>query len=188
MSAPRRIINAVGNQRGITMMELVVSLVVISLIMVAVTTVFSPMLLTFRRANNFAEANPMMDNVAMLILDDLIAATGIIPPTVEAGNPNNDILSIQKSTHQVQYWVGPFAYDSNFPLIGRRIPEDLAPGGVPPHWREIFAPEFYNGKLFTFSWHWYQDTGLVRLTIYLDSPDGWSRYRTYTVRPPGLAS
>ncbi|MCL2188728.1 MAG: hypothetical protein FWC16_05275 [Defluviitaleaceae bacterium] len=185
--------NPIRNTHGISMMELIVSMVVISLIMVAVTTVFAPMLQTFRRANSFAEANPMMDNIAMLMLDDIKGAvnrteidgygnlqeiTGIFP--IRGSSEDSLTLTVNKMMYSVRYDI------SSDGLITREFIGVGTPTGVEP----LFAPEFFLHKVMSFEWDFDDDAGtvalLLRVTYRPNQPNTWYRERTYVVRPLGL--
>ena len=143
---------------------------VISLIMVAVTTVFGPMLNAFRRNNRLAEANPMMDNIAMLMLDDLTGANSI---SNDGDADTGDVLTITHTAYTVHYRL----YNGE---IQRNIPESDLPG-----FRPLFDVGFYRGNDINFEWE--TDGEYFTLTLTLTSSfDNWTRTREYTVRVVGL--
>jgi prepilin-type N-terminal cleavage/methylation domain-containing protein len=168
-----RIKNRLADQQGVTMIELIISIVVISIITVAVTTVFSPMLRTFQRAHSIAEANAMMDSIAMLMLDDINNAVRIATP------PAKNVITIEKPNYTVTYTVAGGIIMQTF----------TAPGvaAVPPF--PLFDAEFYRRK--TVSFEWTINNGIITLSLRVDGPTeligtAWHRTREYVTRPLGL--
>jgi len=171
------------NKKGVTLMEMIVVLFVLSMIMVAVTSIFAPMLQTFRRANNFAEANPIFDNIAMLMLHDINSALEVRPALQGGASDENEWdVVIQTVTHRIAYRMMD---DVPSPVTGNTvtvIQRNLIEIGIIEY---LFDVNFYRGKRITFEVE--EHDGLVELTLFMTSPDGWNRERTYVARPPGLA-
>jgi len=158
------------NSKGMTLIELIVSVMVLSVIMIAVTTVFAPILRTFERANNLAEANTLLDNLSALIMDDVAGATGI--------TGGSGTFSI-KTTHEIRY------YTNTAGILYRS-----APGFDGP----VLHKDFYKYRgtagdetVFSVSAACTYLEGLVTITLTLTATDGWSLTRDYTARPVGLA-
>jgi prepilin-type N-terminal cleavage/methylation domain-containing protein len=59
------------NQKGITLSELIVTMLVMSIIMLAVTTVFLPMYNAYVNANEMAEINALFNTISALVMDDV---------------------------------------------------------------------------------------------------------------------
>ncbi|MCL2203041.1 MAG: type II secretion system GspH family protein [Defluviitaleaceae bacterium] len=160
-------IHPLTNRRGVTLMELIVSLVVISLIMIAVTTVFSPMLRAFQRNHALAEANTMLDNIAMLIMDDVNNAVDI----QGAGGA----MLITSNTHTVIYTIDGGGTRGHILRNGHRL----------------FDAQYYRGNTLSFSWSTDTSGGVAIVTLTLTvygAEEGWHRTRTYTARPLGMVS
>ncbi|MCL2602954.1 MAG: prepilin-type N-terminal cleavage/methylation domain-containing protein [Defluviitaleaceae bacterium] len=169
-----------NNKKGVTLMELIVAILVFSIIMAATTSIFGPMLNSFRRANNMAEANTIMNDLVTLIFSDVRSAVenpGLTTPNainLQIGDTlNNDILSINTQ----RFGVITFGVEDG--QITRTVNNEPI----------IFMDDgFYRGlAVIGFNWEWHLDSGLFELEIEVTHPDGWERTRTYTTRPLGLA-
>ncbi|MCL2499915.1 MAG: type II secretion system GspH family protein [Defluviitaleaceae bacterium] len=153
------------NTKGVTLMELIVAMLVFSIIMAAATSAFAPMLNAFRRANNFAEANTLMDNLAMHVLADINNAIRI----------DTDKMSIHTPS--------PIYYDEFEGFLMR----DTSPDRDNPNPLYVLDRGFYrNIRIDEF--YWDEDSpGLISVTFVIEHiTDGWKRERTYTARPVGL--
>jgi prepilin-type N-terminal cleavage/methylation domain-containing protein len=69
-------LKALNNKKGVTLTELVVAMLVMSIIMLSVTTVFLPVYNAYTYANNLAEVNNLLDSLSSVILSDLENASG----------------------------------------------------------------------------------------------------------------
>ena len=177
------------NKKGLTMMELIVGILVLTIILVAVTSIFAPMLRAYQRANNLAEANTILDNLAAFILDD-IARAGEILPLDDRILGNGDVtppipppvitpeLTISSSALTVIFDV------AIEPESGRQIlwREDVGRLYRSP----VLAPEFYRNTHLDIGWTVDRTYCLVTITLRLYSDDGWQRERTYAIRPLAL--
>ena len=156
-------------RRGVTLMELIVSVMVLSIIMIAVTTVFAPMLRVIERANNFAEANAMLDSISAYIMKDVADATGIT-----AGSGAFTI----RTSYNIEY------YTNEEGILCRR-----APGFDKP----VLHKDYYkhggaqgDKAVFSISAACAADDGLVTITLTLTAGDGWELTREYLAKPTGL--
>ena len=171
------------NKKGLTMMELIVGILVLTIIMTAVTSIFAPMLRAYQRANNLAEANTILDNLANEIMYHITQADEIYPPVRDIGCddiPPMMTISLGGGRDII------FDIDDYENLL---FIEDVL---SPYPRRLLFEPEFYRGTTIDFGWavnrgyveeEWVDIYGLVTITLMIDSPDGWYRYRRYTIRP-----
>jgi len=158
----RRIFDA----KGMTLIELVVSVLVLSVIMIAVTSVFAPILRTFERANNLAEANTLLDNISALVMEDVACATGV--------TGGSGAFTI-KTTHEIRYYTNAAG------ILCRS-----APGFDGPVLHRDFYKYSGDETAFTISAACVHSGGLVTITLTLTATDGWSLTRDYTARPVGL--
>jgi type II secretory pathway pseudopilin PulG len=176
--------NRFRNNKGITLVELIVAMLVFTVITTAVASVFAPMLMGFRRVNEMAEINAILDNVAIIILNDIHSAVRIEP-----AESNSNVASLNI------FYDDPFNDDFDFdsddlplPNVEYRIDANiimrLTPRSIPPSELPIFDENFYRNN--TVSFRWEVDDGLFILTVTIDHLDGWQRTRTYTARPLGL--
>jgi len=154
-------IKMLSGNKGVTLVELIVSMFVLSLIMVAVTTVFAPMLRTYERANNLAEANTLLDNISVLVMDDIANATSI--------TQTGAVFAVV-TTHRITYEV----------VDGVLTRSALSSDQIP-----VLDPGFYRNSRIEAGLA--STGGLVTLTLRLISNDGWELERDYTIRPVGLA-
>lgn len=65
------------SSKGVSLMELVVAMMVFSILVMAVSTVFLPMLQTYYHAVDFAETNPLLDEISNTLLTDINQANAI---------------------------------------------------------------------------------------------------------------
>ncbi len=65
------------SSKGVSLMELVVAMMVFSILVMAVSTVFLPMLQTYYHAVDFAETNPLLDEISNTLLTDINQAKEI---------------------------------------------------------------------------------------------------------------
>ena len=67
----KALVKAVKNKKGLTLMELIVGILMFSIISVAISMLLAPILSSYARANDFAEYNALLDNIANQIIDDI---------------------------------------------------------------------------------------------------------------------
>jgi len=161
-----------GDTRGVTLIELVFAIFVMSIILVSVTAIFAPMLRFYERANNFAEANTLLDNLSNLIMDNIASATEI---TIDS-NPSTKSFTV-RAQHEITYEVnddGILVWTGSSGLSIPVLPRDYYKVGRA-------------GTVFTVDVDCDADaSGLVTITLTLISADGWSVDRSYVSKPVGL--
>ena len=119
------------NKKGLTLMELIVGMLMFAIIGLTISTSLAPTLMAYMRANDFAEYNTLLDNVANQIISDMTQAREV--PQFEQGVWVEDVtrnLTIRMPTHNVTYTV------DNGVLQRSR-------GGEPA---PVFAEDFYKRK------------------------------------------
>jgi len=161
----RRILS---DNNGTTLIELVVAIVVLSIIMIMVTAVFAPVIRTFERANNLAEANTLLDNLSALIMNDIGSATAI--PLISADS------FIVKNVYDVFYYAdNGILYRSAHGYANPVLPKDFYKyRGDDTVFRVAAACDLD------------ETSGIVTVTLTLTADFGWNLERTYTARPVGL--
>ena len=117
------------SKKGLTLMELIVGMLMFSIIGVAVSLTLAPTLMAYTRANDFAEYNTLLDNVANQIINDLSQLTQT--PVIA-----QDDITITTSKVKVRYFI------ENGILM-----KEIA-GNVP--W-PVFADDFYKRKDVSFT-------------------------------------
>ena len=163
------------DRRGVTLVELIVAILVFSVITIAVTSVFAPILRTYDHANNIAEANSLLDNISALIINDI-----------------DNAMEVADSS-------SPFLEDSPFTIRTARMvsfyinADGIMMRSVSDQRAELLPKDFYksrgDGTVFTIgsaSSSFDNLTGVVTISLTLRSIDGWELEREYTARPVGL--
>jgi len=178
----KKLKSLISGNNGFTMMELIVSMIVLSLILIAVTAVLAPVLQTFERANNLAEANTLLDNLSTIVLNDVTNATAIDadPRTVitdSYGEPV-DVIFIIKTTYYIRYYS-----DSRGILCKETL------GFQEPVLQKDFYKYKGDGTVFRIDagCHVNDSTGLVTITLTLRADFMQPISREYTSAPLGLA-
>ena len=165
-----RRIRQVLNNKGLTMIELLIALFVFSIIAISVITVFVSAIGAYIRARDFAEVNTLMDNISALVMDDVMSATAtpseleLPPPTPRPG----DQFTIF-TTHYIVYSISP---DDQI----------LMRNGTP-----VLAANFYR-SISLDAVKLEEIDGNVTLTLTLTPGGGSPQTRSYTTRPVGLQS
>ena len=65
------------NNKGLTMVELLVGLVVFAVIATSVLTILVSSLGTYFRARDYSEINGLMNDISVRIMDNLVSATAV---------------------------------------------------------------------------------------------------------------
>ncbi|MCL2052055.1 MAG: type II secretion system GspH family protein [Lachnospiraceae bacterium] len=71
------------DNRGLTLVELIVGMFIFSIVTAATLSILMPMIRTMKRANEIAEYNTLFDNIANLIVSDLKKAVNPWPLPLE---------------------------------------------------------------------------------------------------------
>jgi prepilin-type N-terminal cleavage/methylation domain-containing protein len=164
------------NKKGVTLIELIVSIFVFSIIMVTAVSIFAPMLRTHAIANDYAEANTLLDNIANLVLHEIDNAVGEIDPpsgTLPGGSLGFRASELSQFIFlEIHNNILTWNTEQNEPLTAR----------------PMLDRGFYGGKDLSIEWDF--SDGLFILTITLHSNieglNEWSATRTYSSRPVGL--
>ena len=167
----KRLRHITGNSRGLTLLELIIAMLVLSIIMTVAFSMFAPMFRAYERANNLAEVNSLMDNVAALIIDDLANAT-------EA--PDDSVTHLRfRTTYFVEFAARPANQDSDQLVISKQI-RNSEP------WIPVLPVMYYKGNSMIIEYIDITNTGVIIFELTLRSPDDWVRTKEYAVRPVGL--
>jgi len=130
------------SKKGFTLIELIVGLVIFGIISTAVATLLAPTLFAFMRANDFAEYNILLDNLANQIISDLTQSTERPTPVLTNGSEQPDgtwnNVTITTPAARVRYTV---AGTDNRGILVREINGDPQP---------VFTEDFYRRKLVSF--------------------------------------
>jgi len=104
-----KIFRKVKNNKGLTLIELVVGLIIFGIISVAISMILAPTLFAYMRANDFAEYNALLDNVANHMINDISQITDIIDENELGswidGDTNTGVITLLQSTQIIQYTV-----------------------------------------------------------------------------------
>ena len=169
------------SKKGLTLMELIVGILMFTIISITISMLLAPILMSYTRANDFAEYNALLDNIANRIVNDLSQST--MPP-VFTPDP------------------GPWAQDDGIFLevfTNNRIIRYALSGGVlqradrldaagDPDLHDVFSEDFYRRKDVSFMLEEADEnpdfTG-YRLTVRLTErrTAGFQIYREYAIRP-----
>jgi len=163
------------NKKGLTLMELIVAIMFFSIILTMVATIVTPVLRTYARANEFAEANTLLDNISILMKHEIGNAVAVYPLV---GNIEDDILTIDYGIHSVNFALLPCVNGSGVYLLKwQQLPD--------PRWVIVVDRTLYGNKRLGMDWE--VEDGVFRLNLELVA-DAWSVDRQYVSRPIGLAS
>ncbi|MCL1807176.1 MAG: prepilin-type N-terminal cleavage/methylation domain-containing protein [Oscillospiraceae bacterium] len=61
----------IRGKKGLTLVELIVSMMLLSIILIAVSSFFAPTLMTYFMANDLAEVNSLLNSLSSFIINDL---------------------------------------------------------------------------------------------------------------------
>ena len=164
-------IKRVLNSKGMTLMEMIMSIMVLSLIITAVASVFSPVLRFYERANNLAEASALIDSISALVMGDVANAVGV--------KPGLGAFTIS-TPYNVEY------YSDGNGVLCRRAPG--FDGAVLQ--RDFYKYKGLSGDETVFSvaadCEFDENTGLVTIALTLTAGDGLELTRSYAAKPIGL--
>jgi len=90
---------ALKSKKGISLMEILVGSMLFGLVVMTVASVISPMIMAFRRANDLAEYNLILDNVGNLLTSEMAQASDI------TGDLNTLVMTIETQPTIVSYSV-----------------------------------------------------------------------------------
>jgi type II secretory pathway pseudopilin PulG len=164
------VLKTLKSNKGLTLVEMIIGIVMITIITGMVAAIFVPMLRIYARANEFAEYGSLLDTVANQMISDMSKATAEI-------DFDGDTLTIPIGTVTATYSL---------------IPDDVD-GFVDLWWNNglLFNRSFYKNKRVAFELNDIStpDFTAYELTVILlpfdsdgDDADVLT-HRTYTVKP-----
>jgi hypothetical protein len=124
-----------------TLIELVVGILMFTIISIAVSMMLAPILSSFTKANDFAEYNALLDNIANHLINDLSQSTS--EPVFTEGDWAEDdhgiFLSIFTQNRIIRYAVmGGILQREGLDVNNETI------------LRDVFSEDFYRRKLVSF--------------------------------------
>jgi len=173
-----KILSKLNNKKGLTLMELIVGMLMFSIIAVAVSMTLAPTLFAYMRANDFAEYNSLIDNIANQIISDMSQST-VAPPAAELDLwVENEArgITITMNTRIVRYTIdnGALMKESS--------------GTVSP----VFSDDFYKRKNVSFMLTIPDSINTDEMTAYIltvrlredsDPASAFELSREYAIRP-----
>lgn len=171
-----KILRRLKNKKGFTLVELIVGIIIFAIISLAVSMLLTPTLFAYMRANDFAEYNSLLDNIANQIISDLSQSTA--PPNPV---PATDAVTIITRTRNFNYIVNA---DGVLQLEGVNVAGN-------PEFFDVFTADFYKRKRVSFTITADPAVPFVYLlTVTLTGDDGQGQgnqgfeiSRDYAVRP-----
>jgi len=152
-------IKALKCKKGMTLTEIIVGGIMFAIFTIAISLILSPMVITFMRANDFAEYNKIMDSVGNQIINDMSKATGQL--TSMTINAEGNHVVIPPGTHvEIPPNINNTANQLRIPILGsddveytivNETPGASGSGGtlmrndIP-----VFPEGFYKGKQVNF--------------------------------------
>lgn len=91
------------SKKGFTLVELIVSIVVFAIILTSVSTILVRILRFYAQANELAELNTLVDNIANQITSDISRVT--LPVPVQDLGKENDVCLTIEETNDIRYTV-----------------------------------------------------------------------------------
>ena len=182
------------NKKGFTLMELVVGILMFTIISITISMLLAPILSSYARANDFAEYNALLDNIANQIIDDMSQST--LPPVFLAGeewsenNPDRNnpepFLTVHTHSRTIRYAVINNVLEREGLVEVRDALGNIT--SVEQHWFPVFAEDFYKRKLVSFRIVPDNTTSATAyiLTVRLTEDRGAAPFqieRDYAVRP-----
>jgi type II secretory pathway pseudopilin PulG len=133
----KAVIRLIRDKRGVSLVELIVSMVLLSFITVAVFAVMTPILRVYTQAGEIAEINTLLDNVA----NEMIGTVRNI--TAEINESELDIIFSRSNPNEILLLHG-----SGYVLTEYSVDDDgvLLKNGVP-----FFSKAFYKGSSVSFA-------------------------------------
>ena len=160
-------IAGIRNSQGLTLVEMAFAMFLLSVIATAAVSVFIPTIEAQRQAKDIAEINTQLDNVATMIMDDIMSAMDVI------GGPELPVTII--TTHNVEYTMQDVNEDNDDP---ERIV--IFRNGVP-----LIGSGFYRNLRVDAAIG--NNDGTVTLTLTITRSDGIMLSRDYIAKPVGLS-
>ena len=118
------------SKRGVTLTELIVAMLVFSILLLTASAVFSPMLRVYYQTVDFAETNPLLDEISNVMLADINEATQI---TVTGG-----VLEVTRKRAGFAAYTVQFLFDNNG-FLCRSVNGTSVPVYDPQYYRGLFS-------------------------------------------------
>ena len=147
------------DKKGMTLTELLVTIVIFSLVTAAVSTMLISMLRVYGRANDFAEYNSLIDSTANPIVGDLLESTAK-PELEDLGSK----IAIIMGSARIEYSVNEEGV-----LLRNNSP--------------VLVKGYYKGKSVRIACTSSDSGKEYTLTVTVFSDSGTAVSRDYTVRP-----
>jgi len=166
------------NKKGMTLTEIIVGSLLFALVVLTVSAVISPMMLAFRRANDLAEYNMILDNVGNILASD-IAQAQEIPDALFSDNNLTLIINGDTVVYSIVGIDGETPATEDDGYLYKTVNDE---GGL------VFPIDFYNRKTVSFE----RVDGLVEpdfaISVTVFSGGGLAQLgadlsRTYAARP-----
>ena len=152
-------------------MEIIVGMLLFGMVVMTVTAAISPLMMAYRRANDFAEYNQLLDTIGNRIISEMAKTS--TPPLL-----GTDTLTITLDGVTVVYSLTP---DNHHLQVTRGA------GGAGGAATPVYQPGFYEGKTISFNFDGSaQPNYFLNLTVTSELASGRSGAtitRTYAVRP-----
>jgi len=164
----------IKNKRGVTLIEMIIGGLLFTMVVMTVSAVLSPLMSTFRRANDFAEFNQIVDGIGNRITSEM-AQSDIVDSAT-----GTNIVTMKRGSATIVLDID--GVDSG--ILRRRLTESLSDPGVE---YPVFPTDFYRGK--TVSFEVIVPTGAtpdytVNVTVQADGRiSSAAVVRSYVVRP-----
>lgn len=158
----------IKDKSGMTLTELIVGLVLFAIITITASAILAPLLKVYTKANELAECNTLLDNVAAQIIKDLSNATVVIAGLDDDDDVLTDELPITIDTDDVTYTIEA---DTGI----------LQKNGIP-----VLSKTYYKGKSVSFTCKLVAGdpgTAYTLTVIVLSDRDGEMICRDYDVKP-----
>lgn len=157
-----------SNKKGMTLMELIVGMMLFAIVAGTVSAILVPMLKAYTKANEIAEYNTLLDNIANQIIADLLQSTD--DPLLNNTKPS--IMITIDNYADVLYEIDDNIDSVNYGALLRN--------GTP-----VFTKKFYKSNSVSFVCELESGADKAyKLTVTISSDkDGSSISRDYAVRP-----
>jgi len=165
-------------------MELVVGMVMFTIISISISMLLAPILSSYTRANDFAEYNALLDNIANHIINDISQSTESPVITSGAGGwaqeDHGIFLTITTQNRIIRY-----AVEDN---VLQRVVGFTEGANPQPILSPVFSEDFYKRKHVSFRVEADTNPEVYILTVRLVENRGWGAasfeiQRDYAVRP-----
>ena len=167
-----------NNKKGMTLMELIVGIMMFTIISIAVSMMLAPILSSFTKANDFAEYNALLDNIANHLINDISQSTS--GPVFTEGDWAEDdhgiFLTVFTQNRVIRYAV-----------MGGILQREGLDADNNTLLFDVFSEDFYRRKLVSFMIETDETTDITAyfITVRLTERGnvGFEIQRQYAVRP-----